>query len=83
MPLQQYVVYIQRGDSALMWADETAVVKELAEAGADLNLHNEVCQHRRYMMYMYMNSCNVHIYMYIQDYYIIHSILYVCWYVNN
>ena len=55
-------MYIQRGVSALMMAarrDETVVVKDLVEAGADLNLQNKVCQ--LYMMYMYMNSCNVHV----------------------
>ena len=41
------MVYIQVGDSALMWAareGETGVVKELVERGADLNLQNKVCK---------------------------------------
>ena len=43
----QYMMYIQVGVSALMWAawkGETGVVKELVEGGADLNLQNKVCQ---------------------------------------
>ena len=41
------MMYIQRGDSALMEAareGETGVVKELMKGGADLNLQNNVCQ---------------------------------------
>ena len=41
------MMYIQKGESALMWAawrGETGVVNDLVEAGADLNLQNEVCQ---------------------------------------
>ena len=42
------MMYIQRtGDSALMETarrDETGVVKELVEGGADLNLQDKVCQ---------------------------------------
>ena len=40
-------MYTQRGVSALMVAattGKTEVVKELAEAGADLNLQDNVCQ---------------------------------------
>ena len=40
-------MYIQWGDSALMWAvrkGETEVVKELVKRGADLNLQNKVCE---------------------------------------
>ena len=40
------MMYIQRGDSALMEAvrrGKTGVVKELVERGADLNLQNKVC----------------------------------------
>ena len=43
----QYMIYIQRGDSALMVAvgsSKTGVVKELVMGGADLNLQNKVCQ---------------------------------------
>ena len=39
-------VHVQRGYSALMWAATwgmTEVVKELVEAGADLNLQDNVC----------------------------------------
>ena len=42
------MMYIQRGDSALMVAarrGETGVVKELVKGGADLNLHDKVCQY--------------------------------------
>ena len=42
----QYMMYIQRGDSALMVvasSDKTGV-KDLVEGGADLNLQNNVCQ---------------------------------------
>ena len=38
-------MYIQEGDSILMWAarwGETGVVKELVEGGADLNLQKNV-----------------------------------------
>ena len=41
------MMYIQRGDSALMEAVRwgmTGVVKELMKGGADLNLQNKVCQ---------------------------------------
>ena len=41
------MMYIQRGDSALMMAarwGKTGVVKELVEGGAVLNLKNFVCQ---------------------------------------
>ena len=41
------MMYIQSGDSVLMWAarrGKTGVVKELVKGGADLNLQNEVCQ---------------------------------------
>ena len=40
------MMYIQWGDSALMWAaseGETGVVKELVKGGADMNLQNKVC----------------------------------------
>ena len=40
-------MYIQDGDSALMMAvrmGKTGVIKELVEAGADMNVQNEVCQ---------------------------------------
>ena len=42
-----YMMYIQKGYSALMMAarwGRTDVVKELVEGGADLNLQNKVCQ---------------------------------------
>ena len=41
------MMYIQEGDSALMMAvrkGKAGVIKELVEAGADVNLQNEVCQ---------------------------------------
>ena len=45
--ITQYMMYIQRGESALMVAVRsgvTGVVKELMKRGADLNLQNKVCQ---------------------------------------
>ena len=41
------MIYIQKGDTALMEAVRrgmTGVVKELVKGGADLNLQNKVCQ---------------------------------------
>ena len=41
-----FMMYIQWGDSALMWAVRLGrtEVKKLVERGADLNLQNDVCQ---------------------------------------
>ena len=47
MDLQQYMIHIQDGDSALMKAARwggTAVVEELVKAKAKINLQNKVCQ---------------------------------------
>ena len=41
-------MYIQEGESALMWAARrgmTGVVEELMKGGVDLNLQNKVCQY--------------------------------------
>ena len=45
--LNSALMYVQRGESALMeatWSGRTGVVKELVEAVADMNLRDNVCQ---------------------------------------